>query len=95
MCISLSSRPLGGRLVVRVFLSLVVFILLFDVVLVVGEDSGSAGGAGTLAVLFISLLCIVCHVVAMAHFPQSRWTAAASACLYVLYVLCNTVVGRH
>ncbi len=37
MCISLSSRLLGCRLIVCVNLSLVVFVLLFDVVLMVGE----------------------------------------------------------
>ena len=61
----------GGRLVVRVFLSLVAFILAFDLILVWGEDT-AASNALTLSLLFASALAIVCHIVAIAHFPQSR-----------------------
>ena len=60
----------GGRLVIFVFLSLIVFVCIFDLVLVVAEDSVS--DAGTLSLLFISALAIIVHTIAMAHFPQSK-----------------------
>ncbi len=69
---SLRKHFQGGRLVVRVFLSLVAFILAFDLILVWGEDT-AASNALTLSLLFASALAIVCHIVAIAHFPQSRY----------------------
>lgn len=60
----------GGRLVINAFLSLSAVIIVFDVVLVVAEESVSS--AGTLSLLFVAVLCILCHVIAMSHFPQVR-----------------------
>ena len=58
---------------INVFLSLSTIIIVFDVVLVVAEESVSS--AGTMSLLFIAVLCILCHVVAMSHFPQVRYLA--------------------
>ena len=61
----------SGRLVFKLFLSLSVLLVLFDLVLVVAEDSVSS--ALTLSVLFIAALAILCHVIAIVHFPQNRF----------------------
>lgn len=58
-------------MVILVFLSLLVFIVIFDLVLVVAEDSVSE--ASTLSILFISALSIIVHTVAVGQFPQSRY----------------------
>ena len=55
----------GGRLVVNTVLSLVAFVVLFDGVLVVAEESIS--GAPTLSLLFACALAIICHLVAIAR----------------------------
>jgi len=57
-------------LVIRVFLSLLVLLVAFDLVLILGEESVTE--SYTLLVLFGLALTIICHVVAISHFPQVR-----------------------
>ena len=64
-----------GALVTKVFCSLLVFIVIFDVVLVTVDEVGSPA---TVAFIFVFTLIIVAHLVAISKFPQLRFVVCSS-----------------
>eukprot|EP00095_Tigriopus_kingsejongensis_P003141 maker-scaffold438_size171652-snap-gene-0.39 protein:Tk03141 transcript:maker-scaffold438_size171652-snap-gene-0.39-mRNA-1 annotation:"hypothetical protein KGM_14024" len=61
----------GGRLVVKVLISLVCCFILFDLLLVYSEESSPGLGVTTICIFVLALL-IICHIVSIAQFPQNR-----------------------
>lgn len=60
----------SGHMVTKLFISLLINIVFFDVMIVIVEDVSSNGGIVIL--IFISALIGLCHVIAMAKFPQMK-----------------------